>query len=289
MAADIENEIDHLYQQPPGEFTAARNALVSRAGARAAEIKKLQKPNTAAWAINQLYWKQRRVYEKLLTAAERLRAAHGKRLTGEKADVTTAEAAHRAALDAALGAARSFLQQAGDPVTPATVTALSETLDALPGTEPPGRLTRPLKPRGFEALAGLLVGGLPKAGRSAEIRAFPARPAARETDKETEAARRKREAAEQAREEQARAREKARLDGDLREARSAERDAQTALTRATKALAAAEQEQIRLTKALDAAGDAVLSLKRDVSKRQHESDQASIARVRIEEQISRLD
>ena len=289
MAADIENEIDQLYQQPPGEFTAARNALAGRAGAGAAEIKKLQKPNTAAWAINQLYWKQRRVYEKLLTAADRLRAAHGKRLAGEKADVATTEAAHRAALDAALGAARSLLQQAGDPVTPATVTALSETLDALPGPEPPGRLTRPLKPRGFEALAGLLVGGSSKPGRSAEIRAFPVKPAARETGQETEAARRKREAAEQAREQQARAREKARLDDDLREARGTEREAQSALARATKALAAAEQEQIRLTKALEAAGDAVLSLKRDVSRRQHASDQASIARVRVEEQISRLD
>ena len=169
------------------------------------------------------------------------------------------------------------------------MTALSETLDALPGPEPPGRLTRPLKPRGFEALAGLLVGAPAKGGRSAEIRAFPVRPAAHETTTETDTALRKREVAEQARKEQARAREKARLDGELREARSAERGAQQALTRATKALAAAEQEQIRLTQALEAAGDAVLTLKRDVSKRQHESDRASIARVRIEGQISRLD
>ena len=110
MAADIESGIDQLYEQPLGEFTAFRNALAGRAGARAAEIKKLQKPNAAAWAVNQLYWKQRRIYDKLLTAAERLRAAHGKRLAGEKADVATAEAAHRAALDAALGATRSLLR-----------------------------------------------------------------------------------------------------------------------------------------------------------------------------------
>jgi hypothetical protein len=287
VAADIDTDIDHLYQLPLAEFTAARNALARRAGARAAEIKKLQKPNTAAWAINQLYWKQRRVYDKLLTAAERLRAAHGKRLAGEKADVAPLEAAHRAALDAAIGAAKSLLDSAGDPATPATVTALSETLDALPGGEPPGRLTRPLKPRGFESLASLLVGSA-AAGRSAEIRAFPTKPP-RDAGKETDAARRKREAADQAREEQARAKQKARLEGQLREARTTEREAQSALARATKALAAAEQEQVRLTAALAAAGDAVLSLKKDLNKRQYESDQAAIARVRIEEQISRLD
>jgi hypothetical protein len=285
VAADLDADIDQLYQLPLSEFTPARNALAGRAGPRAAEIRKLQKPNTAAWAVNQLYGKQRRVYDKLLTAAERLRAAHAKRLAGEKADVTTAEAAHRVALDAAVASARAILEQAGDPLTPATMTALSETLDALPGPEPPGRLTRPLRPRGFEALTGLLAGGPASSRRSAEIRAFPVKPPAGESGKETDAARRKREAAEQAREEAARAKEIARLDAALRQARTTEREAQIAFTRATRALAAAEQEQARLTKALEAAGDEVLSLKRDVGRRQHESDQASIARVRIEEQI----
>ena len=67
------------------------------------------------------------------------------------------EGAHKLALNAALDGVRAILEKSGDAGTPATLTAVAETLDALPGPEPPGRLTRPLKPRGFDALAGLLM------------------------------------------------------------------------------------------------------------------------------------
>jgi hypothetical protein len=50
---------------------------------------------------------------------------------------------------------RGILRDAGQAVTPATSTAVAETLEALPASEPPGRLTRPLKRMGFEALAGV--------------------------------------------------------------------------------------------------------------------------------------
>ena len=54
---------------------------------------------------------------------------------------------------------RDVMRLAGDTASPATMTGISETLMALPGEERVGRLTRPLKPRGFQALIGLMMGG----------------------------------------------------------------------------------------------------------------------------------
>lgn len=56
---DLDAELDELYALPLEEFTSARNALAKRlsdAGDKdaAATVKKLAKPNVAAWALNQL-------------------------------------------------------------------------------------------------------------------------------------------------------------------------------------------------------------------------------------------
>ena len=59
----LETDIDQLYQLPLEEFTSARNTLARTAGADAAEVRKLAKPPLAAWAVNQLYWKRREVYD----------------------------------------------------------------------------------------------------------------------------------------------------------------------------------------------------------------------------------
>ena len=74
MASDI----DTLYRLSLAEFTDARNAMAKAAGAKGAAIKALEKPSAAAWAVNQLFWKQRRAYDKLIRASERVRAAHAK-------------------------------------------------------------------------------------------------------------------------------------------------------------------------------------------------------------------
>ena len=287
MATDVEAEIDRLYQLPLGEFTGARNALAKTAGARAAEIKAFEKPSAAAWAVNQVYWRQRKLYDRLVTAAERLRATHAKRIGGHEADTVAAETAHRAAVTNAADAARDLLRQTGDAATPATLIAVSETLGALPGSERPGRLTRPLRPQGFEALAGLLAGAAAAPARRAEITPFPTK-AAREKSGETEAAKKRREAADAEREAAARAREASRVEEELKKARATERDAEAALERATKDLAAAEREHARLTKALEDAGDAMIALGKDLNRRQREADQAAIARARIEHELARL-
>src|SRR5262245_22840428 len=129
-------DIDALYQLPLNEFIAARNALAKRAGAAAPAIKALEKPNAPAWAVNQLYWARRGVFDRLAKAAEQLRAAHTARLAGKSADVARAEDAHRVAREAAVREARTLLKDGGDAATPATMTAVTETLDSLPWAEP---------------------------------------------------------------------------------------------------------------------------------------------------------
>ena len=58
-ASRVDEEIARLYQLPLADFTAARNALVKQAGARAPEVRGLHKPPVPAWAVNQLLWHHR--------------------------------------------------------------------------------------------------------------------------------------------------------------------------------------------------------------------------------------
>jgi len=152
------SEVDRLYQLPLAEFTAARNQLAKTSGDDGAAIKALEKPNIAAWAVNQLFWTKRKIYDALIAASEQVRAAHVKQLSGKSADVAAAEAAHHAAVKAAADESRRILAAAGDPATTATMSAVIETLQTLPTHDEPGKLTRPLKPLGFEALAGFVPG-----------------------------------------------------------------------------------------------------------------------------------
>ena len=53
---DLHGEVDKLYQAPLADFTAARNALVTRIKAAhgadaAAHVKALAKPSIAAWTL----------------------------------------------------------------------------------------------------------------------------------------------------------------------------------------------------------------------------------------------
>ncbi len=156
--ATADDDIDRLYQLPLDEFTAARNQLAKQPGGSAA-IKTLQKPNIAAWAVNQLYWHRRRDYDRVVDAATKVRDAHSRMLAGKSTDVRAAESDHTAAVKAATEAIRALLRDANEAESPATLSAVQDTLQALPGDEPPGRLVRPLKPKGFEALLGLVRPG----------------------------------------------------------------------------------------------------------------------------------
>jgi hypothetical protein len=150
---DLDARVDELYQLPLEQFTGARNALAKEL--KQPQVKELEKPSIAAWVVNQLYWKERPSYDRLVEAGAHLRTEHRKLLSGKSAEIREAEQGHREAMRAAVEKIKSLLNGAGFAATEATVTAVQETLAALPADDPPGRLVKPLKPRGFEALAGL--------------------------------------------------------------------------------------------------------------------------------------
>ena len=155
----LDDRIDRLYQLPLNEFTSARNALakeVAGEGGRADDIRTLAKPPAAAWAINQVHWSRRPVFDAFVAASAALRSAHADVLAGKRADLRAAGTAHEEALESMLKAALAVLAEAKQPATDATRQAIISTLRALPGAEErPGRLTKLLQPRGFELLAGM--------------------------------------------------------------------------------------------------------------------------------------
>jgi hypothetical protein len=157
---DTEARIDGLYQLPLDEFTPARNALAKELGKEGASVKTLTKPPAAAWAINQVFWQRRPVYDALVAAATGVRSSHAAVMAGQRADLRAAGAAHDEAIEAALKASLDVLARAGQPASDATKQAIATTLRALPtAAEPAGRLSRTLQPGGFELLAGLPAGG----------------------------------------------------------------------------------------------------------------------------------
>lgn len=238
--ADSEAEIDRLYQLPLDAFTPARNALAKTLKQPA--LKELQKPSVPAWAVNQLYWRHRAVFDRLTSASEALRAEHRKMLAGKAADVAAAERSHRDVMREAAEIIRGLLAGADQAATPATLGAIHETLQALPSSDPPGRLTRPLKPLGFEALAGVSV----QPGRP-PMRVVARGPAQTpdEAPSETDAARERRRRQE---EEAAAARQKRQ-----REAEQALKAAETAMLEAEAAVKAAEKALQSARAARDAA------------------------------------
>jgi hypothetical protein len=155
VAQKLDDGIDQLYQLPLDEFTAARNALAKDSGADGKAIKQLAKPPLAAWAVNQLYWKRRTDYESLIDAAAAMRKTHKAVIEGKSGDLRFAGREHELALEKALKATLALLEEGGQAVTEATRQAILNTLRALPSDEPPGRLSRPLTPGGFEMLAGI--------------------------------------------------------------------------------------------------------------------------------------
>lgn len=158
MGAHVPNEkdLDALYQLPLADFTSARNELAKGAGKASAEIKSLEKPSIPAWGVNQLYWRERRVYEKLIRTSERVRTAHQQAMKGKHVDLRALESQHMAAVKDASEKVASILIKTGDPATAATMKAVLDTLQALPGPAAPGRLTKSLAPIGFGAFGALM-------------------------------------------------------------------------------------------------------------------------------------
>lgn len=252
----LEREIDRLYQGPLGAFVAERNALAKRSGADAARIKALEKPNAAAWAVNQIYWHHRPLFDRLIKAATRSRAAHGQALAGKKADVQTADFQHQAVVRDAIARARDALVGASDAATDATMTAVGETFRALPAEGALGRLTRPIQLVGFAAFGDMLQRAAAARPEAGEVVPFKQRtqtqsPRVTKADRlAAEAARRERDAA--------RAQQK-KLEG-------LKREAEASLARTRRQLAALEQARRALNERLQAADTRIDALRREVAR-----------------------
>ena len=155
--ADLDRRIDELYQLPPADFTAARNALAKTlTGDAARQVKALKKPSAVAWAVNQVFWRARPAYDALMNAGHALRTAQIAALKGRKADVRAATDVHRRAVAQAVERAQKM--SAGAAVNP-NADQLARMFEALSLAAAPspdaGRYIDVVQPSGFEALSGV--------------------------------------------------------------------------------------------------------------------------------------
>jgi hypothetical protein len=163
--ADVEGELDRLYQLPLSEFTSARDELVKRLREqgereRAQEIKTLRRPTAAVWLVNQLARERPLDVQRLLKAGESLTKSQAKAAAGKSSQVfSEARRDEQRALERLVKAARELAERAGIG-SPALLKA-AETMRAASLTAEGrellrrGRLAEELEPPGFETLTGL--------------------------------------------------------------------------------------------------------------------------------------
>ena len=282
----IESEIDRLYQLPPGEFTAARNALAKTAGKDAGDVRRLAKPSVPAWAVNQLYWKRRSEYDALMKASAELRKIHKAVLGGQRGDIREATKAHDEAVDRALKSTLALVRELGQPVTDATKQAILTTLRALPADDAPGRLTQALQPGGFEMLTGLSIAPVRRGSFGGRSEPAPAKPSAtREktvgtaktpTKEDAKARQQAKEAAAKAARELRAAEHHAQREEF--EAARATREAEKAARAMERAREAIEAAQAEFEEAQRSAREAERT--RDTARRRAESAAAAVARLK---------
>lgn len=267
-AAGTDAEIDALFQLPLAEFAAARNALAARlkkAGQNdeADRIKALPKPSVPAWTVNQLYFRKRDAFDRLIATGERFRQAQASHLAGTPADIRGPLEARRSALSDLATLAAATLKPSGNNPTPGTMRRITTTLEALstygalPDAPRGGRLTDDVEPPGFETLAALV----PRIGKSAagtgpsriiqfQQKARPARAAKQKTTREEDARREAAERKEQIAAAKARVQEAERA---LREARKEAQQAEEALKKAAARAKETEQAKTDAEKRLEKA------------------------------------
>ena len=162
-----DDEIDALFQLSPPEFVAARNALAARLKKDgrndvAGRVKALPKPSISAWTVNQLYWKHRDAFEKLLATGERFRQAQASRIAGKGGDLHRLLNERREQLSAMTRQAADILQRASGASPPGVMRRITASLEALSaygtleGAPRAGRLVEDVDPPGFDALAALV-------------------------------------------------------------------------------------------------------------------------------------
>jgi len=242
--------VDDLFQLPLADFTAARNALVTKLkqsgdAEEGNRVKGIAKPPLSAWVVNQLYWRHRKAFDQALDTGERFRKAQAAQLDGKSADLRATLEARREALSTLAVVARDVLRDAGHPATPDLMRRITTTLEALTAygknAEGPaaGRLTADVDPPGFEALASLVPRGDGSSHKgSAPTRVIPFSQPERKTSHKKASP----EEEEQLRKAQQAEARKSVLEAE-RVLQSAKRDAEQARVAMKKAAAAAKEKE----------------------------------------------
>jgi hypothetical protein len=285
---------DDLFRLPLSEFTTARNALAAKLKKdgdteESERIKALSKPPVSAWVANQLYWKQRSAFDRLLAAGDEFRKAQAAQLAGKSADMRGPLDARRETLGELTKLAAEVLREAGHPASPEMMRRIMTTLEALatygdhPGGPPLGRLTADVDPPGFEALAALVPAGTHHRSDAARGQAAPRvipfnqpkpqRTARKATDREDS-----QRAEEERRERQNEARKALReAERALTDARRAAERARAEMKEAAARAKTAEKDKASLEarfEKVSAAAEAARQAARQVASRAEEAAQA---------------
>jgi len=150
--------VDELYTLPPGEFTAARDALARRLKTEgdkegAAEVKKLRRPTVGAWSVNTVAREQPKLVEAVMKAGAALADAQRGALGGKARDALRAATVARR--EAVAAAVRAAVELAGESHRDG-ITATFEAAAAGDESVLEGRLTKELEaPSGFGVLGEL--------------------------------------------------------------------------------------------------------------------------------------
>lgn len=158
MTTRLLDVAEELYDLPPGDFVAARNArakALRTSGERnvATRVAKLARPSTGAWASNLLARQRPGEIDRLLTLGDALRDAQ----TDLDPDALRSLAVQRRTVVAALAKeAAQLAERSGSALGPAALAELEQTLQAALSDAAAaeavrsGRLVRALSGTGFE-------------------------------------------------------------------------------------------------------------------------------------------
>jgi hypothetical protein len=284
---------DALFKVPLAEFTAARNALVTKlkkAGKpdEAATIKGMVKPSISAWAVNQLHWQHSAAFDKLLAAGERFRQAQAAQLSGKSTDLRAPLEARREILADLTKRATEVLHAAGHSATPDVMRRITSTLEALsimPGSDGPrpGRLIDDVDPPGFEALAALVPrnadGNGGTTGPSRVLTFRERERAAKQTERKVETAAEREARAEQEQKAHRAAVKAALVEAEraLKAARKAAEQSEVALKKAAAHAKEADQERAAAEKLLEKTTAAADEARQQARKTAGEAEEAAQA------------
>lgn len=166
----VDDDLLAMFDRPPHEFVARRDALVKRLKADgdaegAARLKALKRPTVVAWAVNRLALRHGDDVTRLLEAGAVLRKSQRLAVSGSRdSGLRAAADARRAAIDALAARASDLAAEDASPLTEAQRNAVVNTLEAASADAEAadlvrcGRLQKELDaPSGFGDLGGMEV------------------------------------------------------------------------------------------------------------------------------------